>query len=92
MQVREFLPDTMRVEARFSAQAAEGWVAPEGLEGLVTAENLFGTPAQARRIEANLVLRPTFPQFSRWPGWQFHDPRRAKEGYDEALSDGATDA
>lgn len=92
VQVREFLPDSMRVEARFSAQASEGWVKPEGLKAMITAENLFGTPAQERRVEASMVLRPAFPEFARWPGWNFYDPQRAKEGYDEALSDAKTDA
>lgn len=92
VQVREFLPDSMRVAARFSAQAGEGWVKPEQLAATVNVENLFGTPAQDRRVQATLVLRPAFAQFTRWPGWQFHDPQRAKEGYDEALSETRTDA
>ena len=92
VQVREFLPDTLRVNARFSKTASEGWVKPDGLAATVSVENLFGTPAQERRVEANLVLRPAFPEFARWPGWKFHDPQHAKEGYDEPLTDGKTDA
>jgi alpha-2-macroglobulin len=92
VQVREFLPDSMRVEARFSAQVAEGWVKPEGLKALIHAENLFGTPAQERKVEASVVLRPAFPQFARWPGWDFHDPQRAKEGFDDVLPEVKTNA
>src|SRR5690606_7823082 len=92
VQVREFLPDTMRVEARFSEQAVEGWVRPDKLTARVHAENLFGTPAQGRRVEASLVLRPAFPEFPSWPQWKFHDPNRAERGYDEALGDAKTDA
>ncbi|WP_242108645.1 alpha-2-macroglobulin family protein [Luteimonas aquatica] len=92
VQVREFQPDSMRVQAQFSAQASEGWVKPDGLKAVIHAENLFGTPAQERRVEASMVLRPAFPGFARWPGWDFYDPQRAKEGYDESLSDAKTDA
>jgi uncharacterized protein YfaS (alpha-2-macroglobulin family) len=90
-QVREFAPDTMRVQARLSQEAPRGWVKPDDLAVTVHAENLFGTPASKRRVEASLVLRPAFPEFAQWPGWQFHDPQLAKEGYDEALGDGTTD-
>ena len=91
VQVREFQPDSMRVEARLSQQVGEGWVKPDGLSALISAENLFGTPAQNRRVEASLVLRPAFPEFPSWKGWSFYDPQRAKDGYDEQLSDAKTD-
>ena len=39
-----------------------------------------------------MVLRPYFPKFPAYPDYQFFDPQRAKEGYDEALSDLTTDA
>jgi uncharacterized protein YfaS (alpha-2-macroglobulin family) len=90
VQVREFAPDTMRVRANFSPLATKGWVKPEALSVIVAAENLFGTPAQARRVEGSLVLRPAFPAFADWPDYRFYDPQRAKEGYDEALSDQTT--
>jgi uncharacterized protein YfaS (alpha-2-macroglobulin family) len=92
IQVREFAPDTMRVQARFSQQVAEGWVRPAGLKALVHAENLFGTPAQDRKVEASVVLRPAFPDFASWKGWDFYDPQRAKDGYDDSLPDAKTNA
>lgn len=92
VQVREFAPDTMRVQARFSRQVAEGWVKPDGLKALVHAENLFGTPAQDRKVQASLTLRPAFPEFASWEGWDFRDPKRAKEGYEDSLPDAKTDA
>ncbi|NZA24758.1 alpha-2-macroglobulin family protein [Luteimonas sp. SJ-92] len=92
VQVREFLPDSMRVGVRFNRQAGDGWVRPEGLVARVGAENLFGTPAAKRRVEADMVLRPALPAFAGWPGWTFHDPQRAEEGYEESLSETVTDA
>jgi hypothetical protein len=91
-QVREFQPDTMRVKASIANEAPRGWIAPENLVVNVDAENLFGTPATQRRVEASLVLRPWLPEFAQWPGYRFNDPNLAKEGYDEQLEDGTTDA
>jgi uncharacterized protein YfaS (alpha-2-macroglobulin family) len=91
VQVKEFLPDRMKVEAKLSSQVTEGWVKPDGLKGIVDAQNLFGTPAANRRVEASLTLRPAWPAFHNWPDYHFYDVHRAKDGYDEALQDGKTD-
>ena len=90
VQIREFMPDTLRVGATLSASTSEGWVKPDGLSATVSVENLFGTPAQARKVEATLVLQPAFPSFTRWPGWAFYDPLRGAQGFNEPLSDGET--
>ncbi|HEY2346573.1 MAG TPA: alpha-2-macroglobulin [Xanthomonadaceae bacterium] len=89
--VKEFLPDRMKVSAKLSSQVIEGWVKPAGLKGLVDAQNLFGTPAANRRVEASLTLRPAYPAFRSWPDYHFYDIRRAKEGFEETLQDGKTD-
>ncbi|WP_425490421.1 alpha-2-macroglobulin family protein [Dyella mobilis] len=91
VQIKEFLPDRMKVEAKLSSQVAEGWVKPDGLKGLVDAQNLFGTPAADRRVEATLTLRPAWPAFHSWPDYHFYDVHRAKDGYEENLQDGKTD-
>lgn len=92
VQVREFAPDTMKVSAKLSADNPKGWIKPEQLSAVVTAENLFGTPAQQRKVEGTMVLRPYLPRFAQYPDYQFSDPQAAREGYDEALSDQTTDA
>lgn len=91
VQVKEFQPDRMKVAAKLSSQVAEGWVKPDGLKGLVDAQNLFGTPAADRRVEASLTLRPAWPAFHSWPDYHFYDVHRAKDGYEETLQDGKTD-
>lgn len=91
VQVREFAPDTMRVRAQLSADNPQGWIKFEDLSALVTVENLFGTPAQQRRVAATIVLRPAFPNFPAYPEYRFFDPQRAKEGYDETLGDAVSD-
>lgn len=91
VQVKEFLPDRMKVDARLSQQVLDGWVKPKGLKGIVDAQNLFGTPAEKRRVAATLTLRPVWPSFRNWQGYRFFDARRAKEGYTTTLQDGTTD-
>ncbi|MDR2013108.1 MAG: alpha-2-macroglobulin [Rhodanobacter sp.] len=91
VQVKEFLPDRMKVDAKLSEQVAEGWVKPDGLKGIVDAQNLFGTPAENRRVEATLTLRPAWPAFRSWQDYHFFDAKRAKDGYTTTLEDGTTD-
>ena len=92
VQVKEFLPDRMKVRATLSAEAAEGWVSPENLSARVQVDTLFGTAAPQRRVAASLTLSPAYPHFSQFPDFQFYDPQRASEGYSEQLNDAETDA
>ena len=91
LQIKEFLPDRMKAEARLSRNVAEGWVKPDGLKALFSLQNLFGTPAQNRRVEATLSLTPVFPVFHNYPDYRFFDPQHAKEGYSEPLGERQTD-
>ncbi len=91
VSVQEFQPDRMRVTAALSREADEGWVSPAGLTARIRVQNLFGTPAEGRRVEATLTLRPAFPAFTRYPGYRFVDPQHAKDGYSNPLSDATTD-
>jgi uncharacterized protein YfaS (alpha-2-macroglobulin family) len=91
VKVQEFQPDRMKVSARFSAEPGEGWLHPKDLKALVNAQNLFGTPAQNRRVAAEITLSPAFPAFKRYPDYKFYDPQRAKEGYSAKLNDQNTD-
>ncbi len=92
VQVRDFLPDRLRMKAGFSTEALDGWVAPESLDGYVHLENLFGTPAENRRITAQLTLNPSIPSFRAFPDYTFYDPQFARTGYTEQLAETTTDA
>ncbi|MEQ1516597.1 MAG: alpha-2-macroglobulin, partial [Usitatibacteraceae bacterium] len=91
VRVQEFLPDRMKVGVKLSTDVAEGWVSPAELKAKVNVQNLFGTPATNRRVEATLTLQPAFPAFRSYPDYRFYDPLRAKEGYSDKLTDGTTD-
>ena len=82
----------MRVTARLSSQVEDGWVHPKDLRAQVNVQNLFGTPAEKRKLEATLTLSPAYPSFRTWPAYSFYDPLRAKEGFSDNLPDQYTDA
>jgi len=92
VRVQEFLPDRMRIAAHLSAERAEGWVSPKALSARVSLQNLFGTPAESRRIAAEVTLTPAHPAFRAWKDYVFSDPLQAKNGLSERLVDGQTDA
>ena len=80
LQVKEFMPDRMKADARLSQNVADGWIKPDNLKVLFTLQNLFGTPAQNRRVEATLSLQPYFPSFHNYPGLQIlrSEPREGR--------------
>ena len=85
VKVQEFLPDRTKVTARLSAEALEGWVKPRDLKVAVNVQNLFGTPAQNRRVEGVLTLTPAYPVFRSHADYSFYDPLRAKEKLTDEL-------
>ncbi|RQO36440.1 alpha-2-macroglobulin [Herminiimonas sp. KBW02] len=95
VKVQEFQPDRMKVNAKFTTPdgiaSTEGWLHPRDLKVVVNAQNLFGTPAENRRVTADLILSPAFPAFKQYPDYRFYDPQRAKEGYTDQLGDQQTD-
>lgn len=98
VKVQEFLPDRMKVKALFAKNATlypestEGWLNPKDLKANINVQNLFGTPAENRRVTATMTLSPAYPAFSQFADFAFYDPLRAKEGYNEKLSDATSNA
>ncbi len=102
VKVQEFLPDRMKVKTLFAIEKNgattlypennEGWLNPKDLKANVNVQNLFGTAAENRRVTATLTLSPAYPAFSAYSEYAFYDPLRAKEGYNEKLSDTTSNA
>ncbi len=90
VKVQEFMPDRLKMSARFTRESVEGWVSPQDLKANITLQNLFGTPAEARRVTATMTLQPALPSFPKWRDYQFHDPQFAKEGFTEPLAETKT--
>ena len=91
VKVEEFQPDRIKATATFSQPVTEGWVHPDDLKATVNVQNLYGTPAEARRVEANMTLKPALPAFKRYKDFNFFDPHYAKEGFNDALTATQTD-
>lgn len=91
-KVEEFMPDRLKISAKFSTPPNKGWLKPKDLAGLVDLQNLFGTPAQNRRIKAELQLSPSYPSFSKFRDWTFYDPMRSKKSFKEELGETKTDS
>jgi len=72
--VKEFLPDRMKIETRLSQNAPRGWIQPKEMRASVVLANLYGTPATDRKITARLELAPSAFSFSEFPDYIFFDP------------------
>ena len=83
--VEEYQPDRLRIRAAIfergpaesmRARPERGWLQPGAHFAQVKLENLFGTPAKARRVRGTLAMRPISPYFREHPGFVFTDPFR----------------
>ncbi|MCB0421899.1 MAG: alpha-2-macroglobulin family protein [Bdellovibrionales bacterium] len=90
VKVEEFLPDRMKITARFSKTPNKGWLKPDQLKGSVLLQNLFGTPAQNRKVRTEISLSPSYPAFRSLKEYQFFDPLRSKRSYQEELAETTT--
>ncbi|CAI3941169.1 Uncharacterized conserved protein YfaS [Commensalibacter communis] len=90
IKVKDFLPEQTRVSAQFSENNAKGWVKPEQLKAIIDAQNLFGTPASNRRVEASIKVSPFIPQFEQWKDYQFSVADRLKESFEDTLQEEIT--
>ncbi len=73
-QVKEFLPDRMKIDSRLSQTSPHGWIQPKQMQATVTLANLYGTPATDRRIVSKIELTPTAFSFPEFKDYIFFDP------------------
>lgn len=92
-QVQEFEPDTLKINTGFNGEQKLAWVAPQDLKATVHLTNLFGTPAQQRKVSANIMLHSVFPSFPEYKDYQFYDNQRNKDAIllERELQDQLTD-
>ena len=74
LRVAEFLPDRLKIKATLSVSSSEGWVNGTGLKGLVSLENLYGSPSIGHRMAGKVTLNPSQFSFDRYPDYTFTDP------------------
>ena len=94
--VEDYRPDQLRIRAEIEDAPERGWVRPGAHTARVNLENLFGTPAQNRRVRATLELTPASPRFEAHEEFVFTDPYRdpdaARRSVSLELEATATDA
>lgn len=91
VKVKEFEPDKLKVTLKLTPDRKQGWVKPSELKANIDVQNLFGTPAQNRRVASKLTLRPIYPSFTQYPDYQFYENRNNSEGFETDLEDQTTD-
>lgn len=74
IRVAEFIPDTLKIKSTLSNENSTGWVSPNHLSAQINLQNLIGTPAAHRKVNAKLVLSPSVFNFMQYPDYIFHDP------------------
>jgi alpha-2-macroglobulin len=72
-QIKEFLPDRMKIDTRLSQSAAHGWIDPKDVRGTIGLANLYGTPATNRRVTGKIELAPTAFRFPEFRDFVFYD-------------------
>ncbi|NNS07135.1 alpha-2-macroglobulin [Erwinia sp. JH02] len=91
VNVKEFEPDQLKVKLTLTPDHQQGWVKPDALKANIDVQNLFGTPAQGRRVASKMTLRPVYPAFDRYADYAFYEARSASDGYETELEDSTTD-
>src|SRR5256885_5868110 len=75
VNVKEFLPDRMKIETRLSKTSPKGWVDPREMKASIALANLYGTPASDRRIKNPVELSPTAFFFTEFKDYRFYPPQ-----------------
>ncbi|AHG19226.1 hypothetical protein Z042_06040 [Chania multitudinisentens RB-25] len=90
VNVKEFEPDQLKVKLELTPNRQQGWVKPSELQANIDVQNLFGTPAQDRRVASRLTLRPMYPNFDQFPDYAFYENRQNSDGFETELEDRTT--
>ena len=94
-KVQEFEPDRLKVRLDLTGtpgMPTTGWLTSDEVRPIVNVAHLFGEPASGRRVEADMSLTPTLPQFGRYPDYRFQIGETLPETYQERIAAATTDA
>ena len=70
-QVAEFTPDTMKITASINGASPQGWINPNSINTNINVRNLFGTPANNRRVSIHATLKPIDFKFDDYSQYNF---------------------
>ncbi len=95
-KVEEFQPDTMKIESKLVGVSDKGWSTEMSLEADVTLNNLFGVPAQDRKMNGRMIIDPSNFSFKKYADYTFTDPNSGSDNQtlsvNEVLEQQQTDA
>lgn len=74
--VEEFQPDTLRIHSTLQSDHPAGWHTSAQVAANISLQNLFGLPAQDRRVTASYTLAPTQFRFEKFDKYVFSNPYR----------------
>ncbi|WP_131783393.1 alpha-2-macroglobulin [Legionella gresilensis] len=93
-KVAEFQPDRMRITTKLLPFNQLGWIPPEHVTAHINLWNLYGAPAESRRVSGKILLTPQRIEFERYPSYIFFDPlfdpKKPAKVYTETLQDSQT--
>lgn len=96
IRVAEFLPDRMRITTKFSQDNNKGWASPNDLMANVDLWNLYGAPAENRRVIGKINLLPQALHFDEYPNFIFVDPlldqSKPPKSFNETLAEVTTNS
>ena len=73
-RVEEFQPDTLKIQSTLLGIKEQGWSTATALTARVDLRNLFGTPAQGRKVTAFMNVRSARFSFKEYKDFTFADP------------------
>jgi len=95
-KVEEFQPDTLKISSQLVDVNAKGWSTQETINASVSLNNLFGVPAQDRKMNGRVIINPAKFSFKKFEDYQFTDPYFSRNdkplSLNERLASQKTDA
>lgn len=92
VRVEDFQPDRMKININFNNKENELWTHPEKLTANVNLINLYGTPAENRKVSGYIDIRPTQFFVPAFKDYKFYSAKENKEFFSERLGDITTDS
>lgn len=94
LKIEAFQPDRLKIKSMLSDKSP-GWTTPKDLKADITLFNMFGSPAEERKIKSRLKLTPSSFYFRKFSDFVFTDPYyrsdRLKRTINKNLKDVYTD-
>lgn len=92
LRVEDFQPDRMKININFNNLKDELWTNPKDLKANVNLINLYGTPAENRKVSGYIDIRPTQFFVPAFKDYKFYSSKENKEFFSERLGDITTDS